>query len=299
MSALTASGGSSQPPGAADERLSFVSLKDAASVLLQAVHQLNQAHATELSECDESEFARLVGRAFFAEASADGAAFMIAFDQDAQYGSPNFLWFRERYPRFVYIDRVAVASAARRRGLGRALYARLAKAALAAGHDLLCCEVNELPPNPGSDALHEALGFAGVGKAELPSGKAVRYLSMQLRPDSAMADPTGGEWLHSLDDIMARLPDEPADDRYHYPLLHGSMRAGIYAPRGRDGQTSHEQDELYIVIAGHGQFVRGGERRAFKAGDLIFVPARTEHRFTDFSQDFCCWVVFWGAVGGE
>jgi uncharacterized protein len=37
---------------------------------------------------------------------------MLAFDQDADYDSPNFLWFRERLARFVYADRVVV-----RRGL--------------------------------------------------------------------------------------------------------------------------------------------------------------------------------------
>ena len=43
-------------------------------------------------------------------------AFLLAFDQSAQYDSPNFLWFRSRYPRFVYVDRIVVVSSARGRG---------------------------------------------------------------------------------------------------------------------------------------------------------------------------------------
>jgi uncharacterized protein len=37
--------------------------------------------------------------------------------------------------------------------------------------------VNVQPPNPASDAFHEALGFSGVGRAVIQDGeKQVRYL---------------------------------------------------------------------------------------------------------------------------
>ncbi len=39
------------------------------------------------------------------------------------------------------------------------------------------CEVNLEPPNPVSDAFHEALGFTEVGRAAIHDGKKlVRYL---------------------------------------------------------------------------------------------------------------------------
>mgnify|MGYP003552625053 CR=1 FL=1 len=84
-----------------------------------------------------------------------------------------------------------------------------------------------------------------------------------------------------------------------WPLRHGTMRAGLYAPKGSDDQTPHDQDEIYVIQAGQGIFVRDGERSAFVPGDLIFVDARTPHHFEDFSDDFACWVVFWGPMGGE
>ena len=82
-------------------------------------------------------------------------------------------------------------------------------------------------------------------------------------------------------------------------LRHGSLEVRWYAPKGEDPQTPHDRDEIYIVASGHGTFVRGAERISFAANDLLFVPAKMEHRFEDFSGDFATWVVFWGPKGGE
>jgi predicted GNAT superfamily acetyltransferase len=61
--------------------------------------------------------------------------------------------------------------------VARGLYDELFAAAAHAGHSLIGCEVNVEPPNPISDAFHEALGFAEVGRASLLGGeKVVRYL---------------------------------------------------------------------------------------------------------------------------
>ena len=107
------------------------------------------------------------------------------------------------------------------------------------------------------------------------------------------------DWLVPLESILADLEAAPDGKRVAYPIRHGTMRAGIYAPRGRDPQGPHTQDEIYIVIAGRGTFAKGGERRPFGPGDLIFVEAGAEHRFEDFTPDFATWVVFWGPEGGE
>jgi mannose-6-phosphate isomerase-like protein (cupin superfamily) len=107
------------------------------------------------------------------------------------------------------------------------------------------------------------------------------------------------DWLVPLESILADLEAAPDGKRVAYPIRHGTMRAGIYAPRGRDPQGPHTQDEIYIVIAGRGTFAKGEERRPFGPGDLIFVEAGAEHRFEDFTPDFATWVVFWGPEGGE
>ncbi|MGF1610445.1 MAG: GNAT family N-acetyltransferase [Kiloniellales bacterium] len=146
---------------------------------------LNRLHETELSPLTRDALQTLIDRAFYARAigsrPGDGAAFLLAFDQDAAYDSPNFLWFKERLGRFVYVDRIAVAASARGRGLARTLYHDLFQAALAAGQEAVVCEVNLEPPNPGSDAFHAALGFSVVGRAQLADrGKSVRYLQRTL-----------------------------------------------------------------------------------------------------------------------
>ena len=105
------------------------------------------------------------------------------------------------------------------------------------------------------------------------------------------------DWLFALDDIRRNVPDR--DRPYHYPIRHGSMRVGVYAPRGRHPQQPHAQDELYIVIRGAGTFVKSEERRPFGPGDVIFVEAGIPHRFEDFSEDFETWVIFYGPEGGE
>jgi predicted GNAT superfamily acetyltransferase len=150
-----------------------------------ALLALNNAHAAELSWLEPARFGVLLARAFHARQIGAAEAFLLAFDQDADYDSPNFLWFRERYPRFVYIDRVAVAPVARGRGHARRLYADLMEAATARGHDLVLCEVNSAPPNPASDAFHAALGFTEVGQADIHGGsKTVRYLMRTLAQES-------------------------------------------------------------------------------------------------------------------
>lgn len=142
---------------------------------------LNNAHAAELSWLDLGRLRHLSSRAFHARRIGAVDAFLIAFDQDADYDSPNFLWFKARHARFVYVDRVAVAQSARGRGLAKALYLDLFDAAREAGHERVVCEVNATPPNPASDAFHAALGFTVVGEAETDGGKKrVRYFTRGL-----------------------------------------------------------------------------------------------------------------------
>ena len=88
----------------------------------KALLALNNAHAQELSWLEAERLEYLISEAFFARRIGRLDAFLLAFDQDARYDSPNFTWFRARYPRFVYVDRIVVAPSARGRGCARRLY---------------------------------------------------------------------------------------------------------------------------------------------------------------------------------
>jgi predicted GNAT superfamily acetyltransferase len=151
---------------------------------MPAVLALNNAHAAELGAVDPEKLRRLVAFAALATAvgpSGDPDAFLLAFDERTPAQGPNHAWFLGRHARFLYVDRVCVRERARRRGLARALYDDVIAAAARRGAPLVCCEVNVDPPNPGSDAFHEALGFVEVGRAFLPDrGKTVRYLERRV-----------------------------------------------------------------------------------------------------------------------
>jgi uncharacterized protein len=87
--------------------------------LARTLLALNNAHALELSWLEPERLQHLVSQAFLARRIGNLDAFLLAFDQAANYDSPNFLWFRARYVSFVYVDRIVVAASARRRGHAR------------------------------------------------------------------------------------------------------------------------------------------------------------------------------------
>ena len=101
-----------------------------------------------------------------------------------------------------------------------------------------------------------------------------------------------------IDKAIAALP-MPPDEQYMVVFRHGTLEAGIYAPRGVDEQTPHTRDEVYVVVKGTGLFVCGNSRKLFTPGELLFVPAGTTHRFEGFSDDLTVWVLFYGPPGGE
>ena len=153
-----------------------------------AVLALNNTHAMELSPLNMGGLRALLDRAFYARRVGDLEALLIALDErHPTYASPNYLWFKARQSGFVYVDRIAVAKAARGKGYARLLYADLIEQARAAGHASIVCEVNLNPPNPASDAFHQALGFTQVGTAAIHGGsKTVRYLELILSSRNAL-----------------------------------------------------------------------------------------------------------------
>lgn len=77
-------------------------------------------------------------------------------------------------------------------------------------------------------------------------------------------------------------------------MKDGTMTVEYFAPKNKDGQQPHKKDELYIIASGTSEFYRNGEMINCRQGDVIFVPAKMEHRFINFSGDFATWVIFYG-----
>jgi mannose-6-phosphate isomerase-like protein (cupin superfamily) len=82
-------------------------------------------------------------------------------------------------------------------------------------------------------------------------------------------------------------------------MQHGSMSVEYFAPKEVDTQQPHLQDEIYVIASGKSIFFCNGQYMDCEKGDLLFVPAGTEHRFEHFSSDFATWVIFYGPAGGE
>jgi len=129
---------------------------------------LNRESEDQLWPLTETELTSMLQFAYHAVVTADGDAMLLAFDQSAPYASPNFRWFKERYPRFAYVDRIAVTRAARGRGLARGLYEELIAKARSDGHTMVCAEFYVEPPNHASAAFHAAMGFVEVGSSVIP-----------------------------------------------------------------------------------------------------------------------------------
>lgn len=80
---------------------------------------------------------------------------------------------------------------------------------------------------------------------------------------------------------------------------HGSLLLEVFAPVGKDYQTSHDQDELYFIIEGSGKFEIEGEIFDFEPGNVLFVPAGKRHRFMEPLNGLKMWAAFYGPKGGE
>lgn len=99
-------------------------------------------------------------------------------------------------------------------------------------------------------------------------------------------------------EMQRQLPG-PAGERFAVALERDELGVELYAPRGTDPQQPHARDEIYVVVAGHGEFVNGPARHAFGPGDLMFVPAGVEHRFEQFDDDLAVWAIFLGPEEGD
>jgi mannose-6-phosphate isomerase-like protein (cupin superfamily) len=99
-------------------------------------------------------------------------------------------------------------------------------------------------------------------------------------------------------EAQAGIPDS-ANKRSVRVLQRGTLDVLLGMPERPGEQTSHDQDEVYIVVRGRGVLFHDGKPDPFGPGDFLFVAAATEHRFEDFSDDLLGWRVFYGTKGGQ
>lgn len=145
-------------------------IRDVREHELDSVLALNNAAGPGILPMDAAKLRFFWENAdYFRVAEKDGllAGFLIALSQEAEHDSPNFLWFRERYPEFLYIDRIVVASTRRGAGVGRVFYADVQSFAELRLPRLAAEVFMESSSHPAL-LFHGSFGFREVGQQVMP-----------------------------------------------------------------------------------------------------------------------------------
>lgn len=167
-------------------------VRDAAAADHAALLAMNNGATPHVNALSADAFAWIVSRADYFRVAENGTGllgFVIALKPGHDYWSLNYQWFSQRGGEFLYLDRIIVADRARGAGVGRALYDDIDR--FASGRwPRISLEVNLLPPNPGSLAFHERLGFRRVGVREEENGtKAVALMERSTPASTSISSP--------------------------------------------------------------------------------------------------------------
>lgn len=147
-----------------------ITLRDVREHELDAVLAINNAAGPSILPMDAARLRFFWEHAdYFRVAEQEGVVtgFLIAMSHAAPHDSPNFLWFRERYERFLYIDRIVIARPRQGHGRGRAFYADVQSFA-ELRWPLLCCEVFLQPGTNHALLFHGSFGFREAGQQTMP-----------------------------------------------------------------------------------------------------------------------------------
>jgi uncharacterized protein len=148
-----------------------ITIRDVREHELDSVLAMNNAAGPGVLAMDTARIRYFWENAdYFRVAEVDGllAGFLIGVSQSANHDSSNFLWFRERYEQFIYIDRIVIASARRSAGVGRVFYADIHSFSEARA-PYLAAEVFIESNNHPALLFHGSFGFREVGQHLMPN----------------------------------------------------------------------------------------------------------------------------------
>ena len=138
---------------------------------LELAHAWNQANTPHVNSLDFSTFSKvysLSSYCYIIDYKGKPAGFSWLMSPGSPYDSVNFQYFNDRYSTFLYLDRIVIAEEFR----GKKLATRMYEHIFATHAPIpICCEVNSLPENVASIALHEKLGFSLVGEQSTEGGR--------------------------------------------------------------------------------------------------------------------------------
>jgi uncharacterized protein len=134
--------------------------RDHAAVL--ALNAYDVEHLAPMDETRLHQLLALVDRGDVVDVDGAVAGFVMTFAAGTAYDSPNYQAFSTRFgDAFYYLDRIAIDTGYRRRGLANLVYDEIER--VASPYSRLALEVSWVPPNEGSLAFHARRGFAQIG----------------------------------------------------------------------------------------------------------------------------------------
>jgi predicted GNAT superfamily acetyltransferase len=148
---------------------------------MPAVLAINDESVWATSPMDDAALTRARKQAahlLVAVVDSDVAGFAIAYAPGSAYPSINYRWHAERFDDFLYLDRIVISMAFRRRGVASALYDEMESAAKE--HGRMVCEVYSEPPNVESLAFHAARGYRELGHLTQDNGHQAVMLEKPL-----------------------------------------------------------------------------------------------------------------------
>lgn len=132
------------------------------------VLKINEENVDVLIPMDSEELEYLNNKAaLFHIIYVDGvpAGFIIALREGLkEYDYKSYKWFEDRYPSFLYIDRIVIERKFWQKGLGRKLYQYAIDYAKEKEICIIAAAITTKPYNEESMAFHARMGFTEVGE---------------------------------------------------------------------------------------------------------------------------------------
>lgn len=132
---------------------------------LELIHKWNQSTVPKVNSLTFEEFRlQSVNCTYsYIQCSTNSmpVGFIFLYDEKTEYDSLNYLYFKSRYQKFLYVDRIIIAGEHQKKGYGQQLYDFVIDTH---NPDIFCCEVNITPPNRQSLSFHHKYGFKEIGQ---------------------------------------------------------------------------------------------------------------------------------------
>ena len=131
---------------------------------LELIHKWNESTVPKVNSLTFEEFRlQSINCTYsYIQYSTDSipVGFIFLYDEKTEYDSLNYLYFKNKYQKFLYVDRIIIAAEHQKKGYGQHLYDYVIDTH---NPDIFCCEVN-ITPNRQSLSFHQKYGFKEIGQ---------------------------------------------------------------------------------------------------------------------------------------